>query len=230
MSATKHSDQTDQILELLTSNPTGDEVARALALDYLLPFSATKIRITSVSSDDTLHFLGDYGWAPSTTHSEEKSEVWRKRTDSIRDVKINGDFFGTNPDRTTAAALLKIRGVTTGALVMHFHEPLSKALIEELEAVLTHIVKPLALFFFIHPTFNPDSSNETPVANHVGAFTVRQLKILQAMSTGRTNHQIAIDLGFSVSTIRHESMRIYELLSVSDRQEAARKAKSLGIL
>ena len=93
MSSTKQSNRTDQILELLTSNPTGEEVARALALDYLLPFSATKIRITSVSSDDTLHFLGDYGWTPSTTHSEEKSEVWRKRRDSIRDVKINGDFF-----------------------------------------------------------------------------------------------------------------------------------------
>jgi DNA-binding NarL/FixJ family response regulator len=50
------------------------------------------------------------------------------------------------------------------------------------------------------------------------------------MSTGRTNHQIAIHLGFSVSTIRHETMRIYELLSVSDRQEAARKAKSVGLL
>jgi DNA-binding NarL/FixJ family response regulator len=44
------------------------------------------------------------------------------------------------------------------------------------------------------------------------------------MIEGKTNHELAEDLGFSVSTIRHETMRIYLLLQVSDRKEAAREA------
>ena len=55
-------------------------------------------------------------------------------------------------------------------------------------------------------------------------FSQRQLQILQGMVEGKTNHELASDLGFSVSTIRHETMRIYQSLGVSDRREAAREA------
>jgi DNA-binding NarL/FixJ family response regulator len=33
-----------------------------------------------------------------------------------------------------------------------------------------------------------------------------------------------------VSTIRHETMRIYQALAVSDRKEAAKKALSLALI
>jgi len=55
-------------------------------------------------------------------------------------------------------------------------------------------------------------------------FTPRQLSILGGMVEGKTNHELASELGFSVSTIRHETMRIYQTLGVSDRREAAREA------
>ena len=44
------------------------------------------------------------------------------------------------------------------------------------------------------------------------------------MVEGKTNHELASELGFSVSTVRHETMRIYQTLGVSDRREAAREA------
>ena len=62
------------------------------------------------------------------------------------------------------------------------------------------------------------------------SFSARQLAILQGMVEGKTNHDLASDLGFSVSTIRHETMRIYQILGVSDRREAAREALDQGIL
>jgi DNA-binding NarL/FixJ family response regulator len=37
-------------------------------------------------------------------------------------------------------------------------------------------------------------------------------------------------MGFSVSTIRHETMRIYQALAVSDRKEAAKKALLLSLV
>jgi DNA-binding CsgD family transcriptional regulator len=45
-----------------------------------------------------------------------------------------------------------------------------------------------------------------------------------------TNMQIAKELGFSESTIRHETMRIYELLEASGRREAVVIARKLGII
>jgi len=43
------------------------------------------------------------------------------------------------------------------------------------------------------------------------------------MSDGLTNSQIANELGFSESTIRQESMRMYEILQVAGRKEAVKK-------
>jgi DNA-binding NarL/FixJ family response regulator len=39
------------------------------------------------------------------------------------------------------------------------------------------------------------------------------------MVEGKTNHELATEMGFSVSTIRHETMRIYQAL----RSATARK-------
>jgi DNA-binding NarL/FixJ family response regulator len=61
-------------------------------------------------------------------------------------------------------------------------------------------------------------------------LTPRQLSILGGMVEVKTNHELATELGFSVSTIRHETMRIYQALAVSDRKEAAKKALSLQLL
>jgi DNA-binding NarL/FixJ family response regulator len=58
----------------------------------------------------------------------------------------------------------------------------------------------------------------------------RQILILRGMVEGKTNHELATELGFSVSTIRHETMRIYQALAVSDRKEAAKKALMLSLV
>jgi DNA-binding NarL/FixJ family response regulator len=50
------------------------------------------------------------------------------------------------------------------------------------------------------------------------------------MVEGKTNHELATEMGFSVSTIRHETMRIYQALAVSDRKEAAKKALTLNLI
>jgi DNA-binding NarL/FixJ family response regulator len=61
-------------------------------------------------------------------------------------------------------------------------------------------------------------------------FDYRMYLILAGMADGNTNHELAIELGFSVSTIRHETMAIYQALGVSDRKEAALVARSLGVI
>ena len=64
----------------------------------------------------------------------------------------------------------------------------------------------------------------------VSKLTARQLLILTGMVEGKTNHELSIDLGFSVSTIRHETMAIYKELGVSDRKEAARVGQAESLI
>jgi DNA-binding CsgD family transcriptional regulator len=71
------------------------------------------------------------------------------------------------------------------------------------------------------------SEVKTESTSHLSA---RQLLILAGMVDGKTNHELSVSLGFSVSTIRHETMAIYKTLGVSDRKEAAKSAISEGLL
>lgn len=59
-----------------------------------------------------------------------------------------------------------------------------------------------------------------------------RLQILVSLDfpIGKTNHELATEIDFSVATIRHETMRIYQALSVSNRKEAAKKALMLSLV
>lgn len=64
-----------------------------------------------------------------------------------------------------------------------------------------------------------------------GAYlTKRQITILEMISQQMTNMQIARELGYSESTIRHETMRVYELLQASGRREAVVIARKLQLI
>ena len=63
-----------------------------------------------------------------------------------------------------------------------------------------------------------------------GKLSHRQLRVLALMSEGKTNDQIARQLHVSNSTVRHETMRIFRHLAVSDRTSAAIQAKALGLI
>ena len=61
-------------------------------------------------------------------------------------------------------------------------------------------------------------------------LTSRQLEILTLISNNYTNHDIAEELGYSDSTIRHETMKIYEILKVTGRKEAVAKGIALKLI
>ncbi len=61
-------------------------------------------------------------------------------------------------------------------------------------------------------------------------LTERELEVLQRMVAGRSNSQIAVDLHYSLATIRRETSSIYRKLNVSNRAEAAAAAVKLGVV
>jgi len=92
----------------------------------------------------------------------------------------------------------------------------------------------VALGLYLSLSHNQGAQTSRAVIEHgdTGSdqLSQRQISILRGMVEGKTNHELANELGFSVSTIRHETMRIYQALAVSDRKEAAKKALSLALI
>jgi DNA-binding NarL/FixJ family response regulator len=80
------------------------------------------------------------------------------------------------------------------------------------------------------PTAVVESSREGFTPQTFDTLTPRQVEILHAMSLGRTNRQIARQIGFSESTVRLESMAIYRHFGVHSREDAVQAARESGSL
>lgn len=70
----------------------------------------------------------------------------------------------------------------------------------------------------------------TITEGNADTLTPRQIQILKLMSDGYSNGKIARQIGYSESTVRHETMTIYRKLSVECRRDAVEYAHSNGLL
>jgi DNA-binding CsgD family transcriptional regulator len=216
-------------IEWLSYHPSADEISRALVLDHLAHLGACCARIGLLNPDDSLTFAGEYGFEDGKKGKTFPSSEWRSWSHDASDIAL-----GRNPDHWSKDAQLLMfqlrhRGAIQGHLVIRFSSPVEdKTRVEEI--VLDHAV-PLSLYLSLSHEGRKIQSG-SPAQDDTGAeqLTPRQLSILGGMVEGKTNHELATELGFSVSTIRHETMRIYQALSVSDRKEAAKKALTLALI
>ena len=216
-------------IEWLSYHPTPDEITRALVLDHLASLDACCARIGLLNPDDSLTFKGEYGFEDGRKGKTFPSEEWRAWNHDAADIALGRNPNDWSTDKKVLMFQLRHRGSTQGHLVVRFSNPvLDTARVEEI--VLDYAV-PLSLYLSLSHEGRKIVSNQTN-SSDTGAdqLTQRQISILSGMVEGKTNHELATELGFSVSTIRHETMRIYQALSVSDLKEAAKKAITLSIL
>jgi DNA-binding CsgD family transcriptional regulator len=228
--------QIRKFIEWLSYHPTTEEIARALATEHLAEFAVLGIRFGRVNNDDSIVVLGQYGYPDADLYRGRiiPSAEWRAvDADDVRIIK--GELPGNwTPDSTMYVSQLRDRGVAQGHVIIHFHKPVTNENKATVAEAIEDVCVPLALYlsFMNHPVGNLGgviSPTDTRDAG-TGQLTQRQILILRGMVEGKTNHELATELGFSVSTIRHETMRIYQTLAVSDRKEAAKKALMLSLV
>jgi len=222
-----------RVMEFLLCDPTGDEVAQSLESEFLENFHPEKLSITMVNTaDSSIVCLGDFGFSPSQTHQKVSNGDADWNPGRVQDIQYKNDYFGWNPEKTLFAARMKIRFKVVGNITLKMNKPLTDAEIVELESLISEIIEPLTLFLFGRRSYQATEWQESydGIVQGLKTLTERQLKVLARIALGQTNSKIASELGYSVSTIRHETMRIYEYLAVSDRREAAVKALSMGLV
>jgi DNA-binding CsgD family transcriptional regulator len=227
-----------KFISWLTFHPTPDEIARAFATDYLSELSIQGIRFSRLQSDDSIVILGEFGFEGSATLVDRiiPSSEWRAEdTESARLLK--GESKERWCDNSTAYIETLIdHGVTQGHLTVVFRKAIGDTEKNKVAETIRDLCIPLALYlsFLNHApslfSAVPIAANSNQREVEAGQLNQRQVLILRGMVEGKTNHELGTELGFSVSTIRHETMRIYQALSVSDRKEAAKKALLLNIV
>jgi len=187
-------------------------------------------RIGRLHPNDSLEFLGEYGFDAGRAKQTFPSEVWRTWESDEALIALGKNAEPWNSSKTSLMIQLRERGAVHGYLVLRFSQPIVDT--ASVEEVARNYAVALGLYLSLAHEPGSGSSRNIIERNESGSdqLTPRQISILRGMVEGKTNHELANELGFSVSTIRHETMRIYQALSVSDRKEAAKKALSLALI
>jgi DNA-binding CsgD family transcriptional regulator len=221
----------------MSYHPEMEDIPRALATDYLTEFGVKGIRFGLTNSDDSILLLGQYGYpdAMAWRNRTIPSTEWHAIDSPDIQLIVSASGHKWTDDSRFYVNTLSNHGVIQGYLIVEFLNAINQAKKQKVSDAIDDLCMPIALYlsFQIHR-----SPNQTVSINSLqdakdsdGAqLSARQLSILHGMVEGKTNHELATELGFSVSTVRHETMRIYEALSVSDRKEAAKKALVLGLI
>jgi DNA-binding CsgD family transcriptional regulator len=220
--------QLRKLLDYLDFHPNVSEIARMLIVEDIFPEKATAIRICLLNSDDSLLTVGEYGYVDCFIDRTIPGDEWRLGINSSLHIVELIQSGLWNEESTEFLYVLRNRGSLQGYMTIQFENPVShksatQYSIEGVCQLVGIFLNGVSAFKPREELENARSSQGDPSATKA-VLTQRQLLILAGMIEGKTNHELAEDLGFSVSTIRHETMRIYSLLQVSDRKEAAREA------
>ena len=224
-------------IEWLSFHPTSDDIARALATDYLAEFSVCCIRFGRINNDDSAIVLGQYGYADAEQWRNlvVPGSEWRAWDLPEIDIITGKNKSKWAPSSKMCVVQLRDRGVLQGNVVIEFSKAIPESDQHKVLEIIEDFCVPIALYLSFQnrtnsPTFTATHGINDSRDNGTGQLTQRQILILRGMVEGKTNHELATEMGFSVSTIRHETMRIYQALAVSDRKEAAKKALTLSII
>ena len=211
---------------LLTRTPTPHDLLNTLMRDFLSNQSVTAIEIQMLAPDGSLLMKTSVGIA---IHGDGTKDVTSlsslvSHSNIFADLEKSGSIF----DPTHC---LTVTSVTLDSSIKGFylfqHAPLftpdvnSSDQVQIFSSLMTIYLSSKLILIPLTKSLTSAASVE-----QVSKLTARQLLILTGMVEGKTNHELSIDLGFSVSTIRHETMAIYKELGVSDRKEAARVGRA----
>jgi DNA-binding CsgD family transcriptional regulator len=221
-----------------------EDVLSHLVHRVLIDIQATSVFISSLSPSNNVEYVGQFGidphiWElyPRATSIFDKYPI----TDAMRTRKTT--WINTLPDWGDEYPLLKPiefpgkeksficmaieKCATPVAVVGIFASPVIEV-DGEIDAFLGTIANLLSLYIY-HEEELPASQNGSrgksaalKKSQTSEVLSERQMLILKLISENRTNILISELLGYSESTIRQETIKIYAKLGCNGREEASR--------
>lgn len=226
-----------KFVEWLSFHPPVEYIARSIVIENLSTYHAVRCQISRLRTDDSLVVLSSFGPEAEEQGHVSSGTEWRQWCQE--NLVVATQDFEMGPWSKDGAELvlpMRDRGTIQGFVHVVFANPISEPVSNDVVKKSSEYATALALYFSLLPGLaSPagarkearDSAPQGPA--DPSALTPRQLKILAGMVEAKTNHEMAEELGFSVSTVRQETMAIYKALGVLDRRAAAARAMELNL-
>jgi DNA-binding NarL/FixJ family response regulator len=223
-------DEIARFATLLTRSPSVDDLLATLKRDFLSEEDVNAIEVQVIDPASKLvlrHFIGT-----PIDGSEQKSIT--SLSELLEDKNIHSDLEKTGSiynshNHITLTAIALDSAIKGFYLFQHGNRYTASAETAHYIQALSSLMTLYLISKFPRGTTASLLGSEVK-AESTSNLSARQLLILAGMVEGKTNHELSVELGYAVSTIRHETMDIFKILGVSDRKEAAKWAISEGLL
>jgi DNA-binding CsgD family transcriptional regulator len=222
-------DEVTRFATLLTRSPSVDDLLATLLRDFLSQEDVSAIEIQVIGPAENLilrYFIGE-----PIDGSENKSTIsltsLLEHKNIHTDLEKDGSIHNSHNHITLTAIALDstIKGFYLFQHGKRYEaSPNSAHYMQALSSLLTIYL----VSIFPRGTGASLLGSEVKTES-VSELSARQLMILAGMVDGKTNPELSTALGYSVSTIRHETMDIFKILGVADRKEAAKSAVAKGL-
>lgn len=233
-------------LTALSEAENADEFCKSMALNVLQEFGVIATYVARLDSDNRISMIGSFGYSRQRVENTGRPSIWENMsiTETIRTGRILvyeswDDYIAKYPDKEHLASPgqsficlpLKYHGSSSGGFGVTFRSPLKGAGIDErLWEALTKAGE-----VFLAKTWADELERKPVPINEygedarfaVGSLAKRERDVLALVADGMTNQQIAKVLNFSQSTIKQDTIRIFKVLGVKTREEAALAWKTL---
>lgn len=220
-----------RMLSWLSFMPNLDQVARALVLDYFSSYQANQSVIWHLNRNDGLTCVAAFGSNESLLGNSLPGNEWRTTHEANRlaDQPAFKKSVTWSDGNQMAVINLHAQNLLIGFITIRFSKPIEDTVAIDTE--IGNISSAISLYIALRFLDALESGASARInQNGHSDLSPRQLEVLTGITLKKTNNMIANELGYSVSTIRHETMRIFEALGVSDRFEAAEYATKNGII
>lgn len=239
-----------QFLRFLSTLPTPDNVARALLMGPMSTFDTAAVSITQVRGE-ALELNGTSGYTPGEVdgywsvplsvptpfsrcvrEAEVIIDEIEEVTTRFEALRVDEGLWQGFMNRLGIGQVISAPIVFQGTVIGAFGGiTRSKRTWNSLDFALLDGISSALGLWMTHPD-TPSSRTDRLQRRDAGILhvTQRQQEILRLVELGKSNTAIALALGYSVSTIKQELQRVMRSMGVSDRSDAADRARSLGLL
>jgi DNA-binding CsgD family transcriptional regulator len=214
-----------QWTQMVSSSPTIAEFGKKLVHSPLTPPTTVGVQVYQLDTKGRLNLAGGYGINPLGNSSYS---AWDDNflAEAIQEQGLATSKLDHEGINVFSFGLAMMKGdQPVGVAVVY-----SKESIKNFPAEVNQAMSQVLGLWFYSLGLVSDKSKEVSGELNPEQLTERQIKILEHISQGMTNAEIAQELILSESSIRQETVRIYRALGVDSRSEAAKRAIHLGII
>ncbi|MFM6978029.1 MAG: response regulator transcription factor [Micrococcales bacterium] len=229
-------DLVNRLLQALRDSTSPDNFCQRLALNVLRDYKIEATFVARLDMDGCITMVGSWGYPPERRRSDDRPSVQTRMAicDTIREGKTL--VFPTwekymeayphlehraGPGKAFVSVPFSRDGTRAGGFGISFAETLDEVPIsEEALELMAMCCDVMVASTWAQSAFN--SHDEVLVPKAISDISSRQRTILQLVTEGYTNAEMALKLRYSPALIKKELQSLFRLFGVVDRKGLAK--------